>query len=109
MRVAEKRNAVRLERQNFVNRDVDARNGLMRKPIYQIGVQRGDACRTKIGHACPCDLKRLQSADGRLNDRVEVLNADGGTRHALRRQCVDFRTIDHGRIDLHRELEVVRW
>ena len=104
MGIAVKRNPVGADRQQALHAVGDPRPGLVRQAIEDVGVQAGDAAVPQPLGDPAGDVIALDPADRRLDQRVEILDADAGPGHPGGNQRVHPRAVDLVRVDLDREL-----
>src|SRR5690606_3849382 len=104
MGIAEQRDAIRRQRENFIERAVNALPGLIGQAVDEVDIDAAHAGRAEHLDNRPGHLDRLRSVDSLLDGGVEVLNADAYAVDARIRKRRDALGIEETRVDLDGEL-----
>ena len=106
VRVAEYREPIGVQRENLVNRPLDAGDRLVREAIDQIDIQIAYLRIAQQVHGSRSLFHRLDSIDGALHRSIAILYADAGPRDARSTErCGQFR-IEAARIDFDGEFGI---
>ena len=108
MGIAVKRHAVGRQGQKLLHRIGDARAGLERQAIQDVGVQTGHTPRADAFGDVAGQVIALLAPDGLLDLGVEVLHPDRGAVHPRRGQRIQPGIVDLVRVDLDRKLAIRR-
>ncbi len=106
MRVAEQRDAVRVERHDLPDGGGQLLLPLAGQAVDRVDVERAHAVAPEAFDDAARLFNGLDAVDRRLHGRVEILHADADARQPRFGQRVDARVVHAARVDLDGEFEL---